>query len=92
MIILGLDPYTSDAAFITAVQKNPSFFDLHSPDEICDLHLSAPVLRLESGGAKTLEFALHERIGNDLWEVREEFSLSVGSGKKLRRFFKLGAR
>jgi hypothetical protein len=91
-IILGLDPYTSDAAFISAVRENPSFFALHSPEEIHHLHLSSPVIRTEDGSVKTLEFALHERNRDDLWEVREEFSLPIGSGTLPRRFLKLGAR
>lgn len=91
-IILGLDPYTSDSAFMTAVKDNPRFFDLYSPQEIHHLGLSAPALRLEAGSPQTLEFSLDERTVDNRWQVSEEFSLPIGNGPLTRRFFKVSVR
>jgi lysophospholipase L1-like esterase len=77
---LGLDPYSSDTAFIDAVKQHPEYFDLHSAGEIHDLRIARPGytpgffgFRIEDGAT---------------WEVFEDFQLAVPQDGS-RRFFRV---
>ncbi len=86
-LILGMDPYTSDAPFIAAVRANAGFFDLHSVEEIFEMHLTQPVFR---AGASSLDFDLLEWNPEGGWDLREEFSVPVETTGS-RRFFRVEA-
>jgi lysophospholipase L1-like esterase len=77
---LGLDPLSSDTAFIEAVKQHPQFFDLHSAGEIHDLRVARPGylpgffgFRIEGGPA---------------WELIEDFQHAVPQDGP-RRFFRV---
>jgi lysophospholipase L1-like esterase len=77
---LGLDPYSSDTAFIDAVKQHPEYFDLHSAGEIHDLRISRP-------GYKPGFFGFRIE-GGPAWELFEDFELAVPQDGS-RRFFRV---
>ncbi len=84
-LILGLDPYTSDVPFIDAVRANPSFFGLHAPEEIHELHLSQPLFHR----AGRVDFSLHEWNGTG-WTGVADLEMPVET-TAARRFFRIEA-
>jgi hypothetical protein len=87
-ILLGLDPFVSNASFITAVKANPGIFGLHAPDEIHDARLGRLALESASNGPLQLAFTLDEVTGSNAWKSRESFTLPVTTHGD-RQFFRL---
>ena len=77
---LGLDPLSSNAAFIDAVKQHPEYFDLHSAGEIHDLRIARP--------AYTPGFFGFRLEGGAAWELFEDFQLAVPQNGT-RRFFRV---
>ena len=77
---LGLNPYSSDAAFINAVKQHPEYFDLHSAGEIHDLRIARP--------GYTPGFFGFRIEGGPTWELFEDFELAVPQDGS-RRFYRV---
>lgn len=84
-VILGMDPYTSDATLIAAVRANAGFFELHSMEEVFEMHVTQPVYQT---AASSLDFDLIESNQEGIWDLREAFSVPVGNTGG-RRFFRV---
>ncbi|RYD47011.1 MAG: hypothetical protein EOP83_28720, partial [Verrucomicrobiaceae bacterium] len=77
---LGLDPFSSDTAFIDAVKQHPEYFDLHSTGEIHDLRIAR--------AGYTPGFFGFRIEGGATWEVFEDFQLAVPHDGA-RRFYRV---
>lgn len=77
---LGLDPYSSNTAFIDAVKQHPEFFDLHSTGEIHDLRIARP--------GYTPGFFGFRIEGGPTWELLEDLQLAVPQ-EGPRKFFRV---
>ena len=83
-VLLGLDPFVSNAAFIGAVSDHPDYFGLHSEVEIFDLQVTRPSLVKTGESSFNLGFSLK---GPD-WETFEDFEFTVEKEAE-RRFFRV---
>ena len=84
-VTLGLDPYVSDAAFLSAVRQHPSYFGLFTEADIFDLHITRPVLF--PSGPDAMQFGFSIRPGGSAASVAD-YALPVGTAGP-RGFFRV---
>lgn len=87
-VIMGLDPFVSNAALYAGVKANPGFFSLHSADEIQDFRLHGFSIKKPAVGLMNLSFSMEEATSSMGWDTTEDFQIPVSAGTG-RRFYRL---
>lgn len=86
-IVLGLDPFQSDAALITGIQAHPGWFELFTASEILEQGNGGVILQRTSNEPVNLIFEVQQSENLTQWGVLETFNRQVElpSGKNFLR-------
>ena len=75
--VLGLDPFVSNAALITAIQANPSYFGFYNSTTILGLRNGGVVLPKNGNDPVSFTFEVQRSTNLVAWPTLETFARSV---------------